>query len=307
MSDQPRILLVDDEPEIVDYLKIVLEGQGFECCGVNSPIDGIAKAKSETFAAIISDMKMPKMSGIEMITEIKTSPKNAGTPVVVLSGALTDDMMTRLEKLGIIDVMSKPPDMDILVKIIQKAAKNKTKNTGKDYDPKITKIFGDAFVTTMKSHLGDQIKLSPPVINDKPLSNIEYCGMISLVGRRLSGVLTISYQHGFTSEFAKVMLGGIVDGKQLEIFETSAGEITEQIAHEAIPYLHHSMGLYVEAMAPIVVHGRHAAIPIPGSQPRVKATGELNGKSCFMEFAFMDLAETFAGKVDSPDTKIIKA
>ena len=306
MSDLPKILLVDDEPEIVEYLKIVLEGHGFECVGVNSPADGIVEANKQSFSAIVSDMKMPKMTGIEMIAHIRTSTYNSNTPVIVLSGALTDDMLMKLEKLGIIDVMSKPPDIDVLVRVIQKAAKNRTKKTGKSYNPQITGIVHSSFAATVKSHLGDKISVGPAAINETPMSNIEYCGMVNLIGRRLCGVVTISYQVGFTAEFAKVMMGREIVGKELEIFETSAGEFAEQVVQAVAPALKDALGQHIEPMAPLVVHGRHAAIPLPGTQPRVLSTATLNGKNCYLEFAFMDLAETFAGRVDALDTKIIQ-
>jgi DNA-binding response OmpR family regulator len=304
MSDKAKILLVDDELDIVDYLTGVFDGAGYECIGVSSPMEGIKKAKEESFAAIISDLKMPKMSGIEMISHIKTSPHNANTPVVILSGTLTDEMTLRFEKLGIIDVMSKPPEMDILLRIIEKAAKNRTKKTGRHYNPKITKMFSDAFSNAVKSHLADRIVISDPVVNERSLTNIEYCGMVTLLGRRLSGVLSISYQAGFTSEFARVMMGGDIAGMQLDIFESSAGEVAEQVAHAVVDQLRGEMGFYVESLAPLVVHGRHATNPLPATQPRVMSIGTLNGKNCYMEFALLDLAQDFAGNSDSVDSKI---
>jgi DNA-binding response OmpR family regulator len=305
MADASRVLLVDDEPEIVEYLKIVLEGHGFDCLGVGTPEDGIAAANKEAFIAIISDMKMPKMSGLEMIAKIKTSTFNAKTPVVMLSGHLTDESMTSLEKMGIIDVMSKPPDIDILVRIIQKATKHTTKKTGKVYNPAIVKLFHDAYVATVKGHLAEKVTVTAAVVNESQLLNIEHCGMITLLGRRLSGVVTVSHQIGFTSEFAKVMMGREIVGKELEIFETSAAEMAEQVAQTIVPGLK-NLGLYIEPTAPLIVHGRNAAIPLAGTQPRILTTATLNGKNCYLEFALVDLASDFAGQADSVDVKIVQ-
>ena len=63
MADASRILVVDDEPEIVEYLKIFLEGHGFDYLGVETPEESISAANKEVFMAIVSDMKMPKNFG----------------------------------------------------------------------------------------------------------------------------------------------------------------------------------------------------------------------------------------------------
>ena len=305
MADAFRVLLVDDEPEIVEYLKVVLEGHGFDCLGVRTPEEGVAAANKEAFMAIVSDMKMPKMTGLQMIAKIKTTAHNASTPVIMLSGHLTDDMMACLEKLGIINVMSKPPDIDILVRIIQKTSKHKTKKTGKIYNPAIVKLFHDAFVGTVKGHLAEKVIVTASVVNESALTNIECCGMITLLGRRMSGVLTVSYQIGFTAEFAKIMLAREVAAQELEIFETCAGEMAEQVVQTFIPGLK-ALGLYIEPTAPLIVHGRYAGIPLAGTQPRIVATATLNGKNCYLEYALVDLASDFAGQADSSDVKIIQ-
>jgi DNA-binding response OmpR family regulator len=304
MNAKPRILVVDDELEIVDFLKSCLIDAGYECLGVGSSVEAIRHANEESFAAIIADVRMPVINGIEMITQIKMSHHNATTPVVVLSGALTDEMMLRLDRLGIIDVMSKPPEMDILLRIINKAAKNWTKNTGRQYHPGIRKIFSEAFADAVKNNLTGPVTLSEVSINDRPLTNIEFCGMVTLVGRRLSGVLSVSYQSGFTDEFIRVMLGGQIAGLQLDIFETSAGEIAEQVAHQVVKRMKSDLGLYVKSLAPLVVRGRYAANPLPPTQPRAMAAAELNGRKCYMEFALFDLDQEFSGYQDSSASQI---
>jgi CheY-specific phosphatase CheX len=168
-------------------------------------------------------------------------------------------------------------------------------------------MFSDAFASAVKNHLSDRITLSPVVINDRPLTNIEYCGMVTLLGRRLSGVMSVSYESGFTAEFARVMMGGEIAGMQLDIFEASAGEIAEQIGQKVVMRLKDELGLHTEMLAPLVVHGRYAANPLPSTQPRAMATADLNGKKCYMEFALIDLNQEFSGSQDSASVEIFKA
>jgi hypothetical protein len=81
--------------------------------------------------------------------------------------------------------------------------------------------------------------------------------------------------------------------------------MAEQVAQTILPGLK-AIGLYIEPTAPMIVHGRNAAIPLAGTQPRILTTATLNGKNCYLEFALVDLAADFAGQADSADVKIIE-
>lgn len=306
MSDALKILLVDDEQDIIDYLTTVFEEEGFACVGANGPTFGIELANKETFAAIISDMSMPKMTGLEMVPHIRASSHNATTPMLILSGALTDNHLMGLEKLGVIDVMSKPPDLEVLVKIVKKMTLKRIKKAGKSYAPSIVKVFHDSFSNTIKGHLADKVTVSAAEVNTSPLLGIEHCGMVNLYGRRVSGVLTVSFATGFTEEFSKVMLGAPLAPADMEIFESAAGEMVELVAQTAVTALKAELGLQVEAMHASLVHGRFAEIPLSGDHPRIKVTATLNGKNCFLEFALVDMAQVFAGRDDKADFKLLQ-
>lgn len=300
-----RVLLVDDEPEIVDFLKIILERHNIESVGVYSPMEAIALAEKETFDAIVSDFKMPKMTGLEMIAHIKGGKLNAQTPTIVLSGNLTDELLNRLEKLGIIDVMSKPPEIDILIRIIEKAGRHRPKKTTTAYAPAIVHAFDDAFSETIKGHLGDKVQVLSPAPMESIPSEIEFCGVVSIFGKRLSGMLAVSYQSGFTLEFASTLLGRAPSDKELEIFETTTGEIAEQVAHVALPRIQKELGLSSLSVAPLIIAGKHAGVPLPATQPRVLIAATLNGKGCFLEFALFDLDEALPGVNSKGDVKIL--
>lgn len=300
-----RVLLVDDEPEIVDFLKIILERHNIDSVGVYSPVDAIALAEKEQFDAIVSDFKMPKMTGLEMIAHIKGGKLNANTPTIVLSGNLTDELLTRLEKLGIIDVMSKPPEIDILVRIIEKSARHKPKKTSVCYNDAIVRAFDEAFQETIVGHLGDQVKVTSPAPMESIPADIEFCGMVSFFGKRLSGMLAVSYQQGFTHEFAKVLLGREPKAKELEIFESTTGEIAEQVAHVALPRIQKELGFNTVSVASMIIPGKRAGVPLPASQPRVLIAATLGGKACFLEFALFDLEQMMPGGPEVIQTKII--
>lgn len=304
MTEVLKILLVDDEIDIIDYLSAVLSEEGYLCTVASGPREGIAKANSETFSAIISDMLMPKMTGLEMVPHIRSSSHNASTPILILSGALTDNHLMGLEKLGIIDVMSKPPDIETLLKVIKKAVQKRAKKAEKKYAPGIIKVFHDAFSKTIKGHLADRVSVSAAEVSSAAILGVEHCGLVNFYGRRVSGVVTMSFGAGFTSEFANVMLGTPLDLEGLQIFESAAAEMAAQVTQSALITLQSEFGLHVQAMHATFLHSRTAEFPLAGELPRLKITAELNGTKCYLEFAMIDMARAFAGKTDNADAKI---
>ncbi|MCX6123314.1 MAG: response regulator, partial [Proteobacteria bacterium] len=296
---------VDDEPEIVEFISLILDGHGISSVGVFDPTAGIAEAEKQIFNAIITDFRMPKMTGLEMISKIKSGGLNRSTPIIVLSANLNDDLLERLEKLGVIDVMSKPPEIDVLLRILEKAGRRRTQVTGSHYAQQLIDGLHSSFCRVMKNHLDESLEIEPPVELQSPLLDIEYSGMVTLFGRRLSGVVTISYQTGFTAAFGSALLGRPPLGSELKIFEFTTGEIAEQIANFAIPQIERDLGIHLVQLLPIIIQGRTTTIPLAASQPRVVSRLTLNGKHCYMEFCFVDLAQEFNGKVDNQEVSLI--
>ena len=69
-QDKPRILLVDDERDIVTVLKASLQRNGFEVDGFSDPNEALANFKKDRYDLILLDIKMPKMNGFELSREL---------------------------------------------------------------------------------------------------------------------------------------------------------------------------------------------------------------------------------------------
>jgi two-component system OmpR family response regulator len=101
----PKILLVDDDVELLDMLKVYLEREGFEVTGTNDPETGVAAALSGDYDLAILDVMMPRMSGIEVLSRIRMSSR---IPVLLLTAKGDDaDRIVGLE-LGADDYVPKP-------------------------------------------------------------------------------------------------------------------------------------------------------------------------------------------------------
>lgn len=115
LNDQPRILLVDDEPNLRKVLGALLRQEGFE---VHAEPDGeaalhkVRSVPSGTFDAVISDLRMPRLDGMGLLKALGT--EDPELPVVMLTAHGTVDSAVEAVKLGAFDYLEKPFDRDQL-------------------------------------------------------------------------------------------------------------------------------------------------------------------------------------------------
>lgn len=82
---KPKVLVVDDDPDILFVLRVTLEAAGFRVVGAQDGPSGIEAARRELPAAVITDIMMPGMDGEEMIRQLRADPRTARVPIVVVS------------------------------------------------------------------------------------------------------------------------------------------------------------------------------------------------------------------------------
>ena len=123
MSDG-RVLLVDDEVEFVETLAMRLETRNFTVAVAASGEVAVEKAQDASYDAILLDLAMPGMDGIETLKRLREL--NPDSQVVLLTGRATVKTATEAMRLGALDLLEKPVDIEVLVEKIKEAATNKT-------------------------------------------------------------------------------------------------------------------------------------------------------------------------------------
>ena len=116
-----RLLIVDDEPSIRKVLQAHLQRAGHE---VDTAVDGgqaIAKLGEQLYHAVVTDLKMPGIGGLELLHWVRQN--YPGLPVVVITAHGTVDTAVEALKLGAHDYVTKPFDRDELLLILEKALK----------------------------------------------------------------------------------------------------------------------------------------------------------------------------------------
>ena len=118
--NKKQILLIDDEPQILKTVKRYLEAEDYEILTANNGAQGLDIFLKENPPLVITDIRMPGISGIEVLKEIK-GKKESDTEVIVISGH--GDMDTSIEALRLeaSDFISKPVDMEHLYLAVSRA------------------------------------------------------------------------------------------------------------------------------------------------------------------------------------------
>lgn len=81
-----HVLLVDDNQPLLEFLILLLEGEGLRLTAVSSPLQAALLAQHTRFDLVISDVRMPHLSGPELLLEIRKTPANSQVPVILISG-----------------------------------------------------------------------------------------------------------------------------------------------------------------------------------------------------------------------------
>ncbi len=127
MDKKPLILIIDDEADLRDIIKMKLETKGFEVKAAESEIDGINLAREFKPDIILLDLVMPLMNGVEVLAKIKEDPQTKNIKVFLFTGKgdPRPDILEASKKLaierGAIDFIRKEIDLDELVIRLKRA------------------------------------------------------------------------------------------------------------------------------------------------------------------------------------------
>lgn len=122
MADQKRILVVDDEPDMVDWLTTFLEDNGFATLSAESGAECFAKARSEHPDLITLDVSMDDESGLKALRKLQETEETSGIPIIMVTGVSTD-VKRFIERSKHLEMpaafMEKPVERDDLLKKIR--------------------------------------------------------------------------------------------------------------------------------------------------------------------------------------------
>ncbi len=150
MKQDTKILVIDDEEGIRDWLLFELEGQGYTVSTAQSGKEGIDKVKKDKFDIAIVDIKMPVMDGIAVLEEIKKI--DPYIEVIISTGYGTIELAIESINKGACDFITKPNSVEEITIVIEKALeKQRLKETIKLYE--MTRVILSTLETDALSRL----------------------------------------------------------------------------------------------------------------------------------------------------------
>ncbi|MFC1725043.1 response regulator transcription factor [candidate division KSB1 bacterium] len=120
MAEKKRILIVDDEPDLLMALKIRLTAAGFEVIMGKDGAEGLEKARNEKPDLILLDLMLPKINGYKVCRFLKFDENYRNIPVIMLTARAEEDDKTLGLETGADEYMTKPFDNKKLIALINK-------------------------------------------------------------------------------------------------------------------------------------------------------------------------------------------
>lgn len=114
-SPAPLILVVDDEDEILDLLRAMLEDDGFRVLTASNGAAAFALIQQNPVALVVTDLMMPQGSGLDLAHRIRSDPQTARIPVILMSAA-----MPRQVSELFTHVIHKPFSIDVVLDMVHK-------------------------------------------------------------------------------------------------------------------------------------------------------------------------------------------
>jgi DNA-binding response OmpR family regulator len=119
-SAKPKIVIIEDDSDLVGLLTLHLEEAGFSVRGANDGEAGLEKVRSFEPDIILLDLLMPRLNGWDVCRMLRKDPLLKGIPVIVMVSLLETGLLKDLQEFDIAHLLLKPFDVKSLVDLLKK-------------------------------------------------------------------------------------------------------------------------------------------------------------------------------------------
>jgi CheY-like chemotaxis protein len=116
-----RILVVDDDPNMVQTLCDILEMRGWETTRAFNGLEAVQHAAAKNVDVVLMDVKMPQMNGVEALQRMKQA--NPAIRIVLMTAYAAPDLLAQAEEAGVVRIMRKPIDLPAVLTLLEAASK----------------------------------------------------------------------------------------------------------------------------------------------------------------------------------------
>jgi twitching motility two-component system response regulator PilH len=125
------ILVVDDEPLILEVVTDVLATAGYSVMTARSGAEGIQLAQNGEVDLILMDYNMPGMSGLDAVRRLRDDPSTRSIPVALITGGLTVTEQVAVQRAGCVALLLKPISVAALHRLVDEVVRRATDRRGR--------------------------------------------------------------------------------------------------------------------------------------------------------------------------------
>jgi DNA-binding response OmpR family regulator len=114
-----RVLVIEDQEDLAALYESALSKEGFDVSKAYTGEEGVALFEDNGADAVMLDMTLPEMHGVQTLRQIRAL--NAKVPVVVVTGETSDETRQQCERLGVQEYLAKPADHDHILSALRRA------------------------------------------------------------------------------------------------------------------------------------------------------------------------------------------
>ncbi|RLA94585.1 MAG: sigma-54-dependent Fis family transcriptional regulator, partial [Deltaproteobacteria bacterium] len=250
--EEKSILVVDDEPDMRTALTQALASSGYSVLSASNGHEALEKVKKENFRIIITDVKMPQMSGIDFLKEVKKiSPQ---VPVIMITGYGTITNAVEAMKKGASDYITKPFSLESLESAVRKVWKESTELSKKETCLiEIKRRSGNKVLVTQEPNMMEVIERARTVASSN--ANILIQGE-SGTGKELLAAFIHQCSPRATKPYVAVNCAALPEGlAESELFGHEKGAFTGAIGRK--------LGKFELAQQGTIVLDEISELPLP--------------------------------------------
>ena len=292
----PCVLIADDDVEICDLISAKLNELGMTTIIANEGFEASKYVENQKFAAIILDLNMPIVKGLQIASRARSGKPNRNTPIFIVSGFLQKEVLIKSKALGINGVFAKPFSLDELIPKIMAAIGPKevegiSKERKIEYDQRIIKCFISGAVEVLKFYFTDEeVKIGSPFLREPTTPrNLYASAVIPITSDQFTGSMSL----GLPVTFIKKWISKMFDDPNFKIDNEIIGSTTGELCNQILGIVNDNfskIGVTAESGTPVLAIGKGHQIQHTGTNVPIVIPIQFGDTGIELEFC---LSKTF--------------
>lgn len=252
-----RVLVLDDDTELVEVLQAVLREEGFEVSTANTPEQAMAHLAVQRFDALVSDINLDTKNGLRFLADVRATTKNPQDMprVVVMSGLPMEDKSRKqiMLALGVDLVLRKPFAPETLIEYLHQRVE--TRAQPPTYDSRLVRPFHEGILQTITLNTGTEPQPGQSFVKERVVALGDFTGIITFGNNKAHGAIALTFQRETIEAIART----IFQDANLEVQDNLAADLAGELCNQVSGMTqcnYSGMGARFEISTPTLVSGR---------------------------------------------------